>query len=96
MNDEFSNKKVLQRSRFRIWKSARLVTDGMVTADDGLHLSSVSLKHHVQVKKLPSTKTNFSFLLITTMFSPDVDESLLQRTDGFRRRHVLPFARICH
>ncbi len=63
MNDEFSNKKVLQRSRFRIWKSARLVTDGMVTADDGLHLSSVTLKHHVQVKKLPEVqKTIFFFL----------------------------------
>ena len=47
----FSIIKVLQRSRFRIWKSARMVTDGMITADDGLHLGPVTLKHHVQVRE---------------------------------------------
>ncbi|KAK4010994.1 N-acetylneuraminate 9-O-acetyltransferase [Daphnia magna] len=41
--------RVFQHSRFQIWKSARLVTEGMVTADDGLHLNAVTLKHHVQM-----------------------------------------------
>ena len=33
-----------------MWKSAQLVTEGVATAEDGLHLSAVTLKHHVQVK----------------------------------------------
>lgn len=47
----FENKiKALEGSRLQIWKSARLVTDGMATGADGLHLSPPVLKHHSQVK----------------------------------------------
>lgn len=48
-------KKVLHRSRFRIWKSARLAAEGMITANDGLHLGPSTLKHHVQVKETALT-----------------------------------------
>ena len=53
--------KAFQDSRFQIWKSARLVTDSKDTLDDGLHLSAVTLKHHVQVKKICSS-TNCNLL----------------------------------
>ncbi|EFX82868.1 hypothetical protein DAPPUDRAFT_48914 [Daphnia pulex] len=49
--DEYNGKalEALEGSRFQIWKSARLVTDGMATGADGLHLSPPALNHHSQM-----------------------------------------------